>query len=119
MILRSYSRILTTDLETTVEALKAVHVTDPHLRFSFDPWTLVGIGDVLAVGGTDETLEPTRSSHGPWIVKDVDDMKTKLLFGRQCGQACPVDARTCREAYLRSNQAWHAGLPDLIAAESL
>ncbi len=51
MILKTYTRILTTDLETTVATLKAVHGTNPHFMLDFDPWTLVGIGDVLAVGG--------------------------------------------------------------------
>jgi hypothetical protein len=80
MILKTYTRILTTDLDSTVATLKAVHGTDPHLRFDFDPWTLVGIGDVLAVSGTDEALEPIRGSLGPWIVQDIDDIKKKLLL---------------------------------------
>lgn len=49
MILKTYTRIFTTDLEATVATLKAVHGTEPHFRLEFAPWTLVGIGDVLAV----------------------------------------------------------------------
>jgi hypothetical protein len=79
MILKTYTRIVTTDLESTVATLKAVHGTDPHLRLEFAPWTHVGIGDVLEVGGTDEALEPIRGSLGPWIVEDIDDTKSKLL----------------------------------------
>jgi predicted enzyme related to lactoylglutathione lyase len=79
MIFKTYTRIFTTDLESTVATLKAVHGTEPHLRVEFAPWTLVGIGDVLAVGGTEEALEPIRGSLGPWIVEDIDDTKSKLL----------------------------------------
>lgn len=52
MILKTYTRILTTDLESTVATLRAVHGTEPHLAFEFDPWKLVGIGDTLVVAGT-------------------------------------------------------------------
>jgi predicted enzyme related to lactoylglutathione lyase len=70
---------LTTDLESTVATLKAVHGTDPHFMFNYDPLTLVGIGDVLVIGGTDGALEPIHGSFGPWIVEDIDDAKGKLL----------------------------------------
>lgn len=79
MVLKTYTRILTTDLKVTVETLKAVHGTEPHFSLDFGPWTLVGIGDVLAVGGTEETLEPIRGSLGPWIVADIDHVKKTLL----------------------------------------
>jgi phosphatidate phosphatase PAH1 len=47
--------------------------------FNYDPLTLVGIGDVLVIGGTDGALEPIHGSFGPWIVEDIDDAKGKLL----------------------------------------
>jgi hypothetical protein len=79
MVLKTYTRILTTDLETTVAALKAIHGTEPHLAFAFDPWRLVGIGDVLVVAGTEEALEPIRGSLGPWIVEDIVAARSKIL----------------------------------------
>ena len=79
MILTTYTRILTTDIEGTVATLKAVHGKEPHFWFDYDPLTLVGIGDVLAIGGTDEALEPIRGSFGPWIVEDIEAVKSVLL----------------------------------------
>ena len=79
MILKTYTRVLTTDIEATVATLKAVHGTEPHFRFDYDPLTLVGIGDVLAIGGTDAALEPIRGSFGPWIVDDIEATKGMLL----------------------------------------
>ncbi|MDN4633595.1 hypothetical protein QCD71_18900 [Sphingomonas sp. PsM26] len=79
MILKTYTRVLTTDIEATVATLKAVHGTEPHFRFDYDPLTLVGIGDVLAIGGTDAALEPIRGSFGPWIVEDIEATKGMLL----------------------------------------
>ena len=79
MILKIYTRMFTTDLESTVATLKVVHGTEPHLRLNYAPLTLVGIGDVLVIGGLDEALEPIRGSFGPWIVEDINDAKDKLL----------------------------------------
>lgn len=79
MLLKTYTRILTTDLEATVATLKAVHETEPHIAFDFDPWKLVGIGNVLVVAGTEESLASIRGSLGPWIVEDIDAVKTLLL----------------------------------------
>jgi len=79
MILKTYTRVLTTDIEATVATLKAVHGTEPHFRFDYDPLTLVGIGDLLAIGGTDAALEPIRGSFGPWIVDDIEATKGMLL----------------------------------------
>lgn len=79
MILKTYTRMFTTDPESTVATLKAVHGTQPHLWLNYDPLTLVGIGDVLVIGGAEEALAPIRRSFGPWIVEDIDDAKRKLL----------------------------------------
>ncbi|HEX7324724.1 MAG TPA: hypothetical protein VF292_05160 [Rhodanobacteraceae bacterium] len=79
MILKTYTRILTTDLQRTVETLKAVHGVQPHLTIPFESWTIVAIGDVLIVGGTEEALAPIRGSLGPWIVENVDDTKATLV----------------------------------------
>ena len=79
MILKTYTRMFTTDLESTLATLTAVHGTDPHLRLDYDPLTLVGIGDVLVIGGPEEALGPIRGTFGPWIVEDIDDVKNQLL----------------------------------------
>lgn len=79
MILKTYTRIFTNDVEITLRALRPLHAGEPHLRFKFDPWELVGIGDVLVVGGTDEALAPIRGSLGPWIVTDIDETRSLLI----------------------------------------
>ena len=87
MILKTNTRMFTTDLESSVATLVAVHGTEPHLRLNYDPLTLVGIGDVLVIGGPDEALvtiatealAPIRGTFGPWIVEDIDDAKARLL----------------------------------------
>lgn len=79
MILKTYTRMFTTDLEATVATLQAVHGTEPHLSLDYDPLMLVGIGDVLVIGGTDQALAPIRGTFGPWIVENIDEAKAQLL----------------------------------------
>lgn len=81
MILKTYTRIFTTDPEATVGLLQKLHAGEPHLRFTFDAWALIGIGDVLVVGGTDEALAPIRGSLGPWIVTDIEEARRVLVEG--------------------------------------
>ena len=101
MILKTYTRILTTDIEATVATLKAVHGTEPHFRFNYDPLTLVGIGDVLAIGGTDEALEPIRGSFGPWIVEDIEAVKGMLLANGASVMQDVRDITNGRMMYMR------------------
>ena len=79
MILKTYTRILTNDAETTLGALRPLHAGEPHLRLRFETWELIGIGDVLVVAGTDEALAPIRDSLGPWIVTDLDEARRRLV----------------------------------------
>jgi hypothetical protein len=79
MILKTYTRIFTTDLDGTLALLQKLHTGEPHLRFSFGAWQLVGIGDILLVGGTNETLAPIRGSFGPWIVTNIDETRRVLV----------------------------------------
>ncbi len=79
MILKTYTRIFTNDAEETLRVLRMLHTGEPHLRFRFDPWELIGIGDVLVVAGTDDALAPIRGSLGPWIVTDIDEARKVLV----------------------------------------
>jgi hypothetical protein len=101
MILKTYTRMFTTDLEATVATLQVVHGTQPHLRLVYDPLTLVGIGDVLVIGGADEVLAPIRGTFGPWIVEDIDDAKAKLLASGASVVRDIGDIPTGRMMYVR------------------
>jgi hypothetical protein len=79
MILKTYTRIFTTSIDLTLRTLKAVHGREPHLDFVFGDWRIVALGDVLVVGGTEESLAPIRGSFGPWIVEDIEGTRSQLL----------------------------------------
>lgn len=79
MILKTYTRVFTTDLEGSLAVLRKLHAGEPHLRLRYDPWELVGIGDVLVVGGSEEALAPIRGSLGPWVVSDIEETRQALV----------------------------------------
>ncbi len=78
MILKTYTRLFTADVDRSLALLRRLHRGEPHLRFRFRDWELAAIGDVLIVGGTDESLAPIRGSLGPFIVDDIDRTRTEL-----------------------------------------
>lgn len=79
MILKTYTRIFTTDLDASLSLLQAIHGTKPHMRFPFGDLSLAAIGDVLVVAGSEDALAPLRGSHGPWIVDDLEQTRSQLL----------------------------------------
>jgi hypothetical protein len=81
MILKTYARVFTNDADKTLELFQKLHQTEPHLRFNFNDWDLIAIGDTFIVGGTDESLVSIRDSHGPYIVDNLDETRRILLEG--------------------------------------
>ena len=78
MILKTYARVFTNDLEKTLAMFQSLSGTQPHLRLQFGEWSLAGIGDTFIVAGTDEALAPIRDSHGPFIVDDLDEVQRRI-----------------------------------------
>ena len=118
MILKTYSRIFTNDAEETLKAFLPLHREEPHLRLKFQDWDLIGIGDILIVGGTDESLEPIRDSHGPFIVEDADET---LRLLEQAGAEITIPmytAPTGRGFFARNADGTHVEYvqwtPDLV-----
>ena len=118
MILKTYSRIFTNDAEETLKAFLPLQREGPHLRLRFQEWDLIGIGDIFIVGGTDESLEPIRDSHGPFIVENADDTLRSL---QQAGAEITVPmytAPTGRGFFARNPDGTHVEYvewtPDLV-----
>jgi hypothetical protein len=82
MILKTYTRVFTNDADQSLVLFRRLHGSEPHLRLKFHGWDLIGIGDILIIGGTDEALAPIRDSHGPFIVDNLDETQKVL---EQCG----------------------------------
>lgn len=77
MILKTYTRLFSTDVEQAVELLQQLHGRRPHLRFAFGDLDLIGIGDIL-VGGAEGALGPVRGI-GPWIVVDLEETRRIVI----------------------------------------
>jgi hypothetical protein len=78
VILKTYTRIFSTDVDQTVALLQQLHGRKPHMRFAFGALDLVAIGDMLVVSGAEDALSPIRGSMGPWIVADLDQARQIL-----------------------------------------
>jgi len=70
--------MFTTDIEASLKLLSRLHKNEPHLRIRFGDWELIGIGDILLVGGTEESLAPIRNSLGPFVVDDLELTQREL-----------------------------------------
>jgi len=78
LILKFYARIFSNNAEKSLELLKLLPPGVPHLRFRFNEWDLIGIGDILIVGGSDKALASIRGSFGPLIVEDLAETQRIL-----------------------------------------
>jgi hypothetical protein len=81
MILKTYTRIVTSDLEATLKPLKALVGRDPDIRIPlpFSGVELVALGDFFIIAGNEKALKPFRSVLGPVIVADLAATRAELL----------------------------------------
>ncbi|GAB3912574.1 hypothetical protein GCM10011575_45840 [Microlunatus endophyticus] len=71
--LASFARICVSDLDAGLKALTASGVTDVRLRFGHPAsLQLALVGEVLVLAGSDEVIEPFRSTDVTVIVDDLD-----------------------------------------------
>lgn len=107
MILKTYTRIFSTDGHATLTMLERLHSREPHLRFRFGDWDLIGIGDMLVVAGTEESLAPIRDTFGPVIVRDIEQVQAQLLDGGATITQPLIDVPTGRMLYARHSDGLH------------
>ena len=81
MILKTYARIFTTDMDKSLEFLQGLVGVIPDYRFTMKEVGLeiAGIADFCVVAGHQEKLLPVRASQGPLIVDDLDQTKAVLV----------------------------------------
>lgn len=107
MILKTYSRLFSSDCDATLETLERLHGRKAHLRFRFGEWELAGIGGMFVVAGTQDSLAPIRDSHGPVIVRDLDAVETELLSSGATITQPIVAVPTGRMLYARHADGLH------------
>jgi len=78
VVLKTYTRILTNDAESALRTFELIYGARLDLRMAFRDWDAIAIGDVLIVGGSDDSLQPLLGTHGPLIVDDLEATKALL-----------------------------------------
>lgn len=79
MILKTYARVFTQDVATSLPVFQHLVGRGPDIHFTFGEWEIVAIGDILLIGGTDEALAPIRHSYGPLVVDDLEATQQQLV----------------------------------------
>lgn len=83
MILKTYLRVFTENVEQSLALLQQLVGREVDMRFKMpaDGLEIVAIGDFCLVGGAAEVLAPIRACQGPVIVDDLTATTAALLAG--------------------------------------
>jgi hypothetical protein len=79
MILKTYARIFTEDIEVSLSLLRNLVGREPDLRFAFRDLEIAAIGDFCVVAGPSTSLAQYRSSQGPIVVDNLEETQSLLL----------------------------------------
>lgn len=71
MILKTYSRIFTTDVDATLAVLCPLVGRGPELRLPFHDMEVLTVGDFCILAGPAESIKPFLGFVGPVIVDDI------------------------------------------------
>lgn len=82
MILKTYSRIFTSDVDATLAVLRQLVGRDPELREPFQDMEVLTIGDFCIVAGPAESIKPFLGAVGPVV---VDDLAATKVVIEGCG----------------------------------
>jgi len=83
MILKTYTRIITSDLDASLKPLKLLVGRDPDLRIPLPDIgvELVAIGDFFIIAGAADAIASFHNVLGPVIVDDLEATQTLLEQG--------------------------------------
>jgi len=101
MILKTYARIFTTDMDKSLQLIQALAGAVPDYRFTMEEIGLeiAGIADFCVVAGPSEKLLPLRASQGPLIVDDLNQTKALLIAHGATIAKPDADSETGRYFY--------------------
>lgn len=78
VILKTYSRIFTEDLNATLQVLKPFIGREPELRVKFQDMEVATLGDFCFLAGPKESMKPFLGIIGPVIVDDLETTQSQL-----------------------------------------
>ncbi len=79
MILKTYARVLTQDMEATLATLGALTDRAPDLRVRFRRFDVAFIDGFCVLSGPQEAMDRYRGTVGPLIVDDLDATREAVL----------------------------------------
>ncbi|MFC9221989.1 VOC family protein [Streptomyces hygroscopicus] len=79
MILKTYARVLTQDIEATLAMLGELTDGTPDLRVRFRRFDVAFIGGFCVLSGPQEAMDRYRGTVGPVIVDDLDATREAVL----------------------------------------
>jgi predicted enzyme related to lactoylglutathione lyase len=79
MILKTYARWFTHDVDAALPALESIVGRQAEYRFAFGDLEIAGIGDFCVVAGCAEALAPYTGTVGPVVVDDLDATQALVL----------------------------------------
>ncbi|MBY8858236.1 VOC family protein [Nocardia sp. CA2R105] len=99
-ILKTYARLFVDDLDVALPIYQEIVGTPPDLRVGFEAAELAAIGDFLLIAGPPEAVDRYRSTVGPVIVDDLDELLARLTAAGARITGGPHMGPTGRFAYL-------------------
>ena len=103
MILKTYARVVTGDMEATLTALRTLTSKDVDLRFTAGDIEIAAIGNFCIIAAPPEKQGALREVVGPVVVDDLLRTRTDLLeIGASIVQDC-FYAPTGTVLYARNN----------------
>ncbi|KAA8880452.1 VOC family protein [Nocardia colli] len=100
-ILKTYARVFVTDLEVALPIYEEIVGAAADLRFGFEQAELAAVGDFLIIAGAPEHVDHYRSTVGPVVVDDLDQLIARLTVAGAVVTGGPSTSETGRYAYLR------------------
>ncbi len=78
MILKTYSRIFTEDLDASLAVLKPLVGRDPEMRVQFKDMEVATLGGFCFLAGPADSIKPFLGAVGPVIVDDIKATQVDL-----------------------------------------
>ncbi len=101
MILKTYARMFTENLDVSLDLLKKLVGREPDIRFKFRDLEICAIGDFCVVAGSSESLAPYRSSQGPIVVDNLEQTQSMLEKAGAVITVAPSTSDTGTFLYVR------------------
>lgn len=80
MILKTYTRVLTEDMEATLAVLTPLVGAEPDLRVQFRRFEVAFTGGFCVLSGPAEAMDRYRDTVGPVIVDDLETVRAAVTI---------------------------------------